>query len=344
MVPGLICQTDSALGKPPVPKGCALQAGVSRTVASITDTRSVRLDDGSELFLKGLITPSLQDAGSEPGNWPPQQQSRALLETLLHGRSIVIAGTSKKRDRYGRLLAHVLVDLAGKRTWVQAELVRSGAARVDVSSLSFSCARALLAMERQAEQRKVGLWSHAAYRVRAAGKPRELLRYRSTFQIVEGVVHIVARVRKRIFINFDKNWRRDFTIGLSARMARRIAANGIDLDKLAGKRVRARGWIEWRGGPFIYLRSALQLRVLPEPARGTERVPSDYRRGRPDERSERSPRPKKTTPGGRATGRDQSLELSASRRFRLPGCSKPHCRRLLPQPSAALWHSWRVHR
>lgn len=72
----------------------------------------------------------------------------------------------------------------------------------------------------------------------------------------------VARVRKRIFINFDKNWRTDFTIGLTARSVRRLGLTAQQIDALKGRRVQVRGWIERRGGPFIFLRSRNQIRSL----------------------------------------------------------------------------------
>ena len=34
-------------------------------------------------------------------------------------------------------------------------------------------------------------------------------------QIVRGTVYRVARVRSRVFINFGRNWRKDFTAGLT---------------------------------------------------------------------------------------------------------------------------------
>ena len=263
LVPISACFANSANGTSPLGEGCALSTTAVRAVTQIVDVRSVRLDDGSELFLKGLVTPSPHDAGVVRGNWPPAKRTLELLESLLHGRSVEIAAADRKPDRYGRTPAQALTRVAGQRLWVQAELVRRGAARVDVAGLSPSCARVLLELERAAERANSGIWSHAAYGVRKADRPRALLRYRSTFQIVEGTVYKVARVRKRIFINFAANWRRDFTIGLSARMSRSVVANGIDLDGLAGKRVRVRGWIARRGGPFIFLRSALQLELRP---------------------------------------------------------------------------------
>jgi len=108
----------------------------------------------------------------------------------------------------------------------------------------------------------LGIWSHAAYQVRSANKPRALLRFRSTFQIIEGRVAKVARVKHRHFINFGSNWRTDFTIGFNSRMRKRLIAAGVELNNLKGRRIRIRGWIERRGGPFIFIHSPEQLEIL----------------------------------------------------------------------------------
>jgi len=41
-------------------------------------------------------------------------------------------------------------------------------------------------------------------------------------------------------------------------------AAGIDVKGLAGKRVRVRGWIEWRSGPMIAVTHPEQLELLPD--------------------------------------------------------------------------------
>lgn len=177
------------------------------------------------------------------------------LEELVQDQSVGIATVSRGRDRYGRLKGHIFVGQGQHSRWLQAELVARGAVGVDVTALSPGCAHLLLALEDNARRTRTGLWAHAAYRVRDAAQPWRLLHYRSTYQIVEGRVHKVARVRKRIFINFDKNWRTDFTVGLTARIVRQLGLTAQQIDALEGRRVQVRGWIERRGGPFIFLRS-----------------------------------------------------------------------------------------
>jgi hypothetical protein len=73
----------------------------------------------------------------------------------------------------------------------------------------------------------------------------------------------------RIYLNFGNDWRSDFTISIDRKDVRAFAAAGIDLKGLAGKRVRVRGWIEWRNGPMIAATHPEQLELLPDaPASG----------------------------------------------------------------------------
>ena len=41
-------------------------------------------------------------------------------------------------------------------------------------------------------------------------------------------------------------------------------AAGIDPKALAGKKLRVRGWVEWRNGPMIHATHAEQIELLPD--------------------------------------------------------------------------------
>ena len=51
-----------------------------------------------------------------------------------------------------------------------------------------------------------------------------------------------------IYVNFGRRWSEDFTVTILKRNERKFATAGFDLQRLAGRRVRVRGWIEQRGG------------------------------------------------------------------------------------------------
>ena len=71
-------------------------------------------------------------------------------------------------------------------------------------------------------------------------------------------------IKGRAYLNFGQDWRTDFTFSISPRDRRRFEQQGVDLAGLAGRRVRARGWVTLRNGPLIQLTHPEQLEILPE--------------------------------------------------------------------------------
>ena len=63
----------------------------------------------------------------------------------------------------------------------------------------------------------------------------------------------------RIYLNFDKDWRKDFTVLIERKDGDAFKAAGIDPKALAGKKLRVRGWIEWRNGPMIHVTHVEQI-------------------------------------------------------------------------------------
>lgn len=250
---------------------CAAVISSRRTVTAISGPASLRLDDATEIVLAGVLLPDPVDSPSATLNWAPARRAASALEHLAVGRSAELAFTGlRSTDRYGRRHAQVYVHTGGRRIWLQASLVGLGQARVDVAQLSPACADELLRHEADARRSRHGLWANAAYQIRDARDIASLLRYRSTFQIVRGTVYRVARVRSRVFINFGRNWRKDFTAGLTRKIAQRYLQGSRKLTDLEGRQVVIRGWIERRGGPYISVRSPAQIQLIEGPPNSTE--------------------------------------------------------------------------
>ncbi len=245
---------------------CNFSAFLVRTATAVTGPRSLRLDDGTEVALEGLLPPSRLDHRSVPEDWAlPEQAAEALAQAAV-GRSVELSGRAKERDRYGRRVAQVHIQSGQGQLWLQDYLIQTGHARVAIRDIHEACqSRALLRGETIARDKRRGLWAGAGYAIRAADKPWELLRYRSTLQIVEGRVKAIARVRSKVFINFGREWKRDFTIGIRWSFAKKLRVAGLKIEQLKGRKVRVRGWIERRGGPYIQLRKREQISLVPNP-------------------------------------------------------------------------------
>jgi micrococcal nuclease len=263
---GLLLAPAGAAAEPPI--ACAgLEPGPARTVTRVLDGETVVLDDGRLLRLIGALAPRAIDADADPGAWPLEAAAAGALRILVLGKSIELGFAGERSDRYGRVLAQaVLIEPAagekGQR-WVQAAMLTQGLARSYALAGSRACSAELVAAERGAREARRGLWAEAAYQVRRADKPAELIRNRASFQLVEGTIAGVAQVRDTIYLNFDRNWRQGFSVSLRRDDSGLLGAHASSPKGLEGRTVRVRGWIEQRdAAPVIDLSSGGQIEVV----------------------------------------------------------------------------------
>jgi endonuclease YncB( thermonuclease family) len=207
----------------------------------------IALDDGRKLRLAGL----------EAGKFAQAALPAGTVVTLKR-----LANAARETDRYGRLTAHVFIAENGTERWIQAELVRKGLARVSPRVGDADCARKLLAEEQSARAAKLGLWGEAYYVMSKAEDPAEVLKNRGRLALVEGRVLSVRESGGTIYVNFGRRWSEDFTVTIAKRNARMFSAAGLEPKSLSGQRVRVRGWIEERGGPWVDAARPEQIEVL----------------------------------------------------------------------------------
>lgn len=246
-------ETAVAKAAPP----CPLVAIGTVAVAAVMDGRTARLADGRELRLAAIEIPP------ETKNAEAARAARQALAALIEGREVVVQRIGPGADRYGRLVAHAFVSSTSGEPprWVQETLLAQGFARVAAQVGDSTCAAVLLAAEATARDGGLGLWAHSHYLVRHAETPREILAERGRFAVVEGKVVSVRESGGIIYVNFGRRWSDDFTVTVPKRRERAFAAAGLELRKLAGRRVRIRGYVEERGGPWIEAMSPEQIEV-----------------------------------------------------------------------------------
>lgn len=246
---------------------CDLGSAEIATVAAVTDGETLQLSDGRMVRLGGVKAPAppLGWKGEEP--WPFVAEAKDRLVRALSGAKVELRFDERQQDRHGRLVAQVYIIEGAGRVWLQEALVTEGLARVYILPGTHSCAAALLRSEAVARDARRGLWHSWAYRVRDAADLKGLGRLTQTYQLVEGTVHAVGESQKRLYVNFAPDWRDDFTIVIERKRLARFEAAGLDFDRLAGARVRVRGWLEWWNGPMIAASAPEQIEILsPAPA------------------------------------------------------------------------------
>jgi endonuclease YncB( thermonuclease family) len=242
------CLGASAQEQPRI-VACGGETMARGTATRFIDGRTFALADGSEVRLAAIEVPPLsRESGAAPGG----AAARDGLAALLAGAEIVLKqAEQQKTDRYGRFLAYALAARDDGERLVQADLVAAGLARVAARAGSRACAAELLSREQAARQAKLGLWSSSYYDSLNAENPATVLAEQGRFVLVEGQVVSVRESGATIYVNFGRHWATDFTVTVLKRNERNFKAAGVELKQLAGRRVRVRGWIEQRGGPWM---------------------------------------------------------------------------------------------
>jgi endonuclease YncB( thermonuclease family) len=244
------CTGAVALERPGRASICGGDVVARGNASRVIDGRTFALEDGREIRLAGVEVaplPGPQDADAAPGG----TESRDALATLLAAGEVILKRAEIPSDRYGRMVAFAFVSGDGGERLVEAELVGAGQARVAARVGSRDCAMELLRRENAARAAKLGLWANSYYGLLNAANPADVLAERGRFGLVEGKVVSVRESGATIYVNFGRRWTEDFTVTILKRNARSFTAAGLEPGRLAGRRIRVRGWIAERGGPWI---------------------------------------------------------------------------------------------
>jgi hypothetical protein len=175
------------------------------------------------------------------------------LVQLRHG--------GEKIDRHGRVLAHMFVE-GDEEIWTQHAMVTAGFARVYSFADNRLCLEELLRAEAVARVEKRGIWAEPYYQLRYADQPERLLERVDHYELVEGRVLAAERSGSRVYLNFGRYWKEDFTIVIDRSGQKAFAAAGIDPLIYDGALIRVRGWIDDRDGPRIEVSHPEQIEVL----------------------------------------------------------------------------------
>lgn len=232
LAPAVLADRSAAA---PAPADCEPpgMGAVGREPLTILPTESV--DQTTTVRLAGIDVPP--DAGLEAA-------ARSVLARTLQDGCLRLEPERAGADRYGRLLAQAW---AGD-VWLQAALLEAGLVRVRPTLDERARMPEMLALEQRARANGAGLWRLSAYRVRRATDPATI---EDGFRIVEGRVVAAERRGDIWYLNFDREWRSDFTVTISKEALPILAAAGIEPFPLEGGTIRVRGWVRRLNGPMI---------------------------------------------------------------------------------------------
>ncbi len=228
--------------------GCLFEPQGEGRVTAVIDARSFRLEDGREVRLAGI-----EPAAAE------KSKDTSALAAIVAGRDVTLRGEDDTPDRYGRQPAFAF--LAGSDIPVQAELLAQGEALVAATVTNADCAAVLASAEAEARRAKRGIWAETSA-IKNAESAGDILAGIGRFTVVEGRVLSVRQAGATTYLNFGRNWTRDFAVTISRRMLPTLAAAGIVPKSLENKRIRIRGFVEVHRGPRIEVLRVGQIELV----------------------------------------------------------------------------------
>jgi endonuclease YncB( thermonuclease family) len=124
-------------------------------VKRVIDGDTILLSDGERVRYLGMDAPELNNGpGKSATPEPFSRWATAANVKLVEGKTVRLLRDRSERDRYGRLLRYVFCS----GTFVNAQLLLEGAARLYLLPPDLNLAELLARAELHAQRRQVGLW------------------------------------------------------------------------------------------------------------------------------------------------------------------------------------------
>lgn len=201
-------------------------------VKRVFDGDTVMLENGERVRLLGINTPEV--AGRNKSAEAGGEAAKVWLTERLRDQRIRLEGDVEAQDRYQRKLAHVFTE---DGTHINLELVRRGLAAVAIHPPNYRYADALLAAQREAEQKRLGIWQSPDYAPILADTIN-LDNYKG-WKRVRGRIRAIKHSRKYSYLQINERF--------SLRVAKEAGVRFPDLQNWQGRSVEARGWINKSG-------------------------------------------------------------------------------------------------
>ncbi|MEO8756242.1 MAG: thermonuclease family protein [Devosia sp.] len=241
-----------------------LRDGPKGIVTQIVDGDTLLLDTGLVVRLIGIQAPHLALGRDGLSDWSKGAESKQALSEIALNKPVLLRYGGEEKDRYGRSLAQLFVtDDSG--VWVQKQMLAAGMARVYSFPDNRACLPELMAAETKARAGVLGIWTDPYYRVRRGDRPADFSALSGHYELVEGRVLKAEKSGGRVYLNFGRFYKEDFTAVLDAKAQRLFAEDKLDPLKLGGALVRVRGWVDLRDGPRIEITHPEQIEVLATP-------------------------------------------------------------------------------
>ena len=224
-------------------------------VKAVIDPQTIQLEDGHIVRLTGIDFPDFNP--DEPGDF--SLTAMQILRDMLVGKTVLLYQTVNREEgrinRMGQDIAQIQRE--SDKVWVQGTLLSLGLARVRTAQRNPEMAQQMYDLELAAMKDKAGIWENYSKVL----PPEEAEAHEGSFQIVEGRIESAALKQNRIYLNFGKDWKTDFTISIAPEDKRAFSKQNLDPLQWNGKQVRVRGWIESYNGPYMQISHPAAIEV-----------------------------------------------------------------------------------
>lgn len=245
----LLITSKAALSEEKLPT-CLHLPENSGVVKNITKQNSIMLHDGRELVLANVYV--------------KRKESHLFIKEAILNKKVFFYSSGRLKDRYNRLIVQIFIIEAGKRTWLQETLIQKGYAVAMALPTNWLCTTELLIREKKFRERdeirKTIEFSFPIIRVENTKMLNQ--KQQGSFQIVKGRVFSISRTTQNTYINFSKNWRKDFTAVISNHLLKRKKSRWPKLKLLKGKTIILRGWLDHYNGPLIRLETPEMIEII----------------------------------------------------------------------------------
>lgn len=230
-------------------------------ISRVIDGDTLILENGEHLRLIGIDTPELrkkteQGFIDEPA--PFSKEAKSFTQALAEGRYARIEFDLEKRDKYRRLLGYCFIKDKDKEIFLNKKLLEEGLAVLYTYPPNIKYVDELVKAQKEARQNKKGLWG--VYEVILPSQAKDFI---GQIRTVRGRVLSTYYSGKAVFLNFDPDYKKNFTVVIfKSSLAYFLKKGIIPWQFYRGKTVEVTGRIREYNGPEIVVNLPSQIEVV----------------------------------------------------------------------------------
>ena len=216
-------------------------------VKKVYDGDTVLLTNGKKIRFLGINTPEVE--GRNKSEQAGGEEAKRWLIQRLRNRKVRLDVDVEKKDKYGRLLAHIFTE---DKQHINLELVQQGLASVSIYPPNLKYTQQLLKAEQQAEQNQLGIWRYQQYVPKQVEEIKQG-RFKG-WQRVVGKVSDIHHTRKNSYLKLSNNF--------SIKINKKALIFFPELEKYEGKEIEVRGWInKYKGNYNLLVRHPSAIKI-----------------------------------------------------------------------------------